>query len=150
MITKPQARRRVRGKDRGSCQIAFTLLEVMIACGLFFMAVFAILALVANTLRNAHSLQEHDADAGMLAAQLSATTNKLYEGNESGDFGDYYPGYKWTREDNEVLSNGLHQVDFTVMHRVGNKYAETHLSILLFMPDSPAGSALWSGSGGFR
>jgi hypothetical protein len=122
----------------------------MIACGLFFMAAFAVLALVANTLRNAHSLQERDADAGMLAAQLYATTNKLYEGTESGDFGDYYPGYKWIREDNEVLSNGLHQVDFTVRRRVGHQDVDSHLSILLFMPDSPPGSALWSGSGGNR
>ena len=142
MITRTQSHR--------SPQIAFTLLEVMIAGGIFFMAVFTILALVANTLRNARGLQEREADAGMLAAQLCATTNKLYEGTESGDFGDYYPGYKWIRQDNEVLSNGLHQVDFTVRRRVGNQDVESHLSILLFMPDSPPGSALWSGSGGNR
>ena len=38
-------------------QVAFTLLEVMIACGIFFIAVFAILALVSNTLRNAQRLR---------------------------------------------------------------------------------------------
>jgi hypothetical protein len=37
---------------------AFTLLEVMIAGALFFMAVFAILGLVATTLRNARALQQ--------------------------------------------------------------------------------------------
>ena len=43
-----------------SPQRAFTLLEVMIACGIFFIAVFAILALVSNTLRNARILRLTD------------------------------------------------------------------------------------------
>ena len=49
---------------------AFTLIEVMIACGIFFMATFAILALVASSLRNARALQRGDVDAGMAAAQI--------------------------------------------------------------------------------
>src|SRR5215813_2095345 len=98
---------------------AFTLMEVMIAAGLFFVATFAILGLVSNTLRNARRLQQVKVDAGMVAAQLSLT-NKLYEGVESGDFGDIYRGYSWEYEDYEVMSNGLHQVDFVVRHRVGH------------------------------
>jgi hypothetical protein len=46
----------------------FTLLEVMIACGIFFMATFAILGLVSNTLRNARGIQRVEVDAGMAAA----------------------------------------------------------------------------------
>src|SRR5207342_1412722 len=42
---------------------AFSLIEVMIACGIFFMATFAILALVSTTLRNARALQRGDVDA---------------------------------------------------------------------------------------
>ena len=37
---------------------AFTLLEVMIAIAIFFMAMFSILALVSQCLRGAHSLNE--------------------------------------------------------------------------------------------
>ena len=70
---------------------AFSLLEVMIACGIFFMAVFAILAMVSSVLRNARSLRRVELDAGMVAAQV-CNTNKLYEGTESGDFGNLYPG----------------------------------------------------------
>jgi Tfp pilus assembly protein PilV len=70
-------------------------LEVMIAGALFFMAVFAILGLVATTLRNARALQQTEPDAGMLAADL-AVCDKLTEGEDSGDFGDLYPGYRWT------------------------------------------------------
>src|SRR5262245_43913614 len=79
---------------------SFTLLEVSIAVAIFFMAVFAILGLVSNTLRNARALQRVEADAGMLAGELSLT-NRLYEGFDSGDFsgfsesGDMYPGYSW-------------------------------------------------------
>ena len=121
---------------------AFTLLEVMIATGIFFMAMFAILGLVAGTLRNARGLQKVDVDAGMLAAMLSATTNKLSEESASGDFGDLYPGYTWRRDSYlwpVVATNGLFQVDFAVSHRVGNQPVETHMSILLFRPDSQQG-----------
>jgi hypothetical protein len=115
---------------------AFTLLEVMIAVAIFFMAVFAILGLVSNTLRNARALQRVEADVGMLAGELSLT-NKLYEGSDSGDFGDLYPGYSWSREIYEVGSNGLFRVDFFVTHRLGNNTVVAPLSTLMFKPESP-------------
>src|SRR5258706_13557967 len=105
-----------RRKSRG----AFSLLEVMIALAIFFMALFSILALISNTLRNARALQVIEPDAGMLAGQLSLT-NQLYVGSESGDFGDDYPGYTWTREVSEAATNGLFKVDFIVSHRVGRQ-----------------------------
>src|ERR1700746_3688029 len=74
---------------------AFTLIEVMIACGIFFMATFAILALVSTTLRNARALQRGDVDAGMAAAQVYQTmkTNRVAESSGSGNFGEAYPDY---------------------------------------------------------
>src|SRR5215475_11772459 len=62
---------------------AFSLIEVMIACGIFFMATFAILALVSTTLRNARGLQRGDIDAGMAAAQVYQLlkTNKVQQGS---------------------------------------------------------------------
>jgi len=79
---------------------AFTLLEVMIACGIFFMATFAILGLVSNTLRNARRLQRIEVDAGMAAAQVYQImrTNRQAEVSLSGDFGDSYPDYSWTAD----------------------------------------------------
>jgi hypothetical protein len=127
-----------RRRREGQHSVAFTLIEVMIACGIFFMAVFTILALVSTVLRNARKLESTTVDAGMVAAQLSLT-NKLYEGWETGDFGDSYPGYVWNSEDNEVMSNGLHQIDFEVHHRVGRDDVGMKMSILLFRPDSPPG-----------
>src|SRR5262245_43320061 len=89
---------------------AFTLLEVIIACAIFFMAAFAILELVTTGLAQARALEQREPDAGMLAATLSIT-NQLVEGADSGDFEDVAPGlyreYRWARDINEVSSNSL-------------------------------------------
>ncbi len=116
-------------------QTAFSLLEVMIAGGMFFMAVFAILALVSSVLRNARSLRRTELDAGMVAAQV-CITNKLYEGSQSGDFGNAYPDCSWDADTAEAATNGLFQVDI-VVHRRGVQQPVDSTSILLFRPDSP-------------
>ena len=121
---------------------AFTLLEVIIACAIFFMVAFAILGLVTRSLAAARSLQLRHPDAGLLAAALTLT-NKLEEGTASGDFEEFYPGlysgYNWTREVYEAASNGLFQVDFTIYQSSVKKGAsETKMSILMFRPGSPS------------
>jgi Tfp pilus assembly protein PilV len=115
---------------------AFSLLEVMIACGIFFMCVFAILALVSGVLRNARSLRRVEVDAGMVAAQIYKT-NKLYEGMESGDFGNLYPDYSWQTEVREAATNGLFQVDIVVNRRGLQKPVDT-MSIWVYAPESPS------------
>ena len=117
---------------------AFTLVEVMIALGIFFMAMFAILGLVSNALRNARALQRKTVDCGMVAAELSLT-NKLTEGLEARDFGDLYLDYEWTRDIYEAETNRLFQVDMIVQRRSGGA-VESKMSILLFRPESPPGS----------
>lgn len=114
---------------------AFTLLEVMIACGIFFMATFSILALVANTLRNARGLQKGDVDAGMAAAQVAQIlkTNKLTEVTLSGDFGDSYKDYTWAAESHEFDTNGLLQVDI-IVNRRGLQKPVDGLQIMVFAP----------------
>ena len=115
---------------------AFTLMEVMIACGIFFMAVFAILALVSNTLRNARALRHVEADAGMVAAQIFKT-NRLKDGVESGDFGDAYRDYSWEMEsrEHEVYTNGLWTVDI-VLRRRGNPDPVDTMTVFVFSPES--------------
>jgi hypothetical protein len=123
---------------------AFTLIEVMIASGILFICLFAILGLLANTLRNARVLQRKSVDAGMLAAELSLT-NKLYEGSDSGNFENLYPGYRWRQEIVSVETNGLFVVDFAIS-RAGADNSESHMTILLFRPESPT----TPGGGGIR
>jgi len=116
---------------------AFSLMEVMIACGIFFMAVFTILALVSSVLRNARGLRRISLDAGMVAAQLS-NTNKLTEGAQSGDFGSMYPDYSWDADQYEVATNGLWQVDIVVRRHGLSKPVDT-MRIWLFRPESHSG-----------
>jgi len=128
------------GTPRGavpSRRSAFSLLEVMVACGIFFMAVFSILALVSGVLRNARGLRRVELDAGMVAALVS-NTNKLTEGTQSGDFGDLYPGYSWDADTYEVATNGLWQIDIVVRRRGLQQPADV-MSIWLFRPESQTG-----------
>jgi hypothetical protein len=120
-----------------SAQAGFSLLEVMIACGIFFMAVFSILALISGVLRNARSLRRVELDAGMVAAQVS-NTNKLTEGSQSGDFGNLYPDYSWETDQYEVATNGLWQVDIVVRRR-GLPQPVDIMSIWLYRPESQSG-----------
>ena len=117
----------------------------MIACGIFFMAIFAILALVATSLRQARRLRRLEVDAGMVAAQILIRTNRFSEGSQSGDFGGVYPDYSWEYQCNQVETNGLLQFDITVQRR-GNREPTDQISILVFSPESVA----MPGMGGLR
>lgn len=142
--------RRVHGT--ASANPAFTIIEVMIAMGIFFLAIFAILSLVSSNLRIARRLQEPQVDAGMLVAQLSLT-NQLQESSDSGDFGELYPGYKWESQITEVGTNGLFQVEYLVTGPSirGQDPVQSHMSVLMWRPNSVAGLSTSSfGSGGLR
>ena len=127
------------GRQRAIAQRrrAFSLMEVMIAMGIFFMCVFVILSLVSSSLQNARRLQRPMVDAAMIASELSLT-NKLVEMSQSGDFGKAYPGYTWTADINEVMTNKLFQVDYQVFN--DRKAQVQKMSVLFFRPQSPAGS----------
>lgn len=130
---------RVRARNRAG-RPGFSLLEVMIACGIFFMATFAILALVAGTLRNARSLQRGDVDAGMAAAQIIQLlkTNRHADISGSGDFGEAYPGFSFEFQSNEYQTNGLLQVDIVVNRRGAQKPVDA-MSIWIYAPDAKSG-----------
>jgi hypothetical protein len=132
------AHRGRRGRTRGS---AFTLLEVMIACGIFFMATFGILALVSNTLRNARALQRSDVDSGMAAAQVyqMLKTNVLSQGSFSGDFGDAYRDYSWDAtwdvDWDSGATNSLLKVEVVVNRSGLHKPVDT-LTLWVFAPNA--------------
>ena len=116
----------------GNFARAFTLLEVMIALMIFFMAIFAILGTVTRSLGAARSLQQKFPDIDALGAEVIMTlkTNKLEEGSADGDFGDLYPGYTWRRDINLKATNGLFQVDFIIQSSRGRQRVEWTNSIL--------------------
>lgn len=135
----PVGRPPERGLARWRPQAAFTILEVMIAVAIFFMALFAILGLVSQNIAGAARLQRKQVDIASVAADL-LVTNLLEEGVESGDFGDLHPGASWTRSITEVSSNGLFQVDIAVSLPPANRFARSPppetLSLLLFKPQA--------------
>jgi Tfp pilus assembly protein PilV len=124
-------------ENRQTRQQAFSLLEVMIAIGIFFSCMFVILTLVADSLANARRLERPMVDAAMIASELSLT-NKLVETSENGDFGSACPGYTWTADINEVMTNRLFQVDYQVFN--DQKMVVQKMSVLFYRPLSPAGS----------
>ena len=119
-------------------ETAFTLIEVMVAMGIFFMAIFAILEVVSSNLRAAKALQRPVVDANLLVSDLYQT-NKLYEGSDSGDFEPLYPGYQWESMVTRIGTNGLFQVDFVIITPTHGR--EDALSVVLWRPDSPTSGA---------
>ena len=121
----------------------FSLLEVMIAIGVFFMGVFAILGLVSSSLENARRLQRPLMDASAVASWLSQT-NQLVEGTYSVNLGDLlgnaYNNYDCTYVVQEVGTNKLFEVDYVVRSMTGNREIVYTMANLFFSPQSPAGS----------
>jgi hypothetical protein len=113
-------------------QGGFTLLEVMVAMFVFFIVVFAILGMVVQAVGSARALQRQQADCGMVAS-MTSLSNVLEEGVDEGDFEGLVPDYRWVREVTEVGSNGLFQVDITVVKKnaAGKEVGET-MSMLKF------------------
>ena len=105
----------------------------MIALGIFFMAVFTILALVSNLLRNARGLQRPQVDAG-LAAAIYVNTNRFPIGNLSGNLHDTLPDYSYEIATDEFATNGLMQAE-VVLYRRGSKQAPDVINILVFDPN---------------
>jgi hypothetical protein len=119
---------------------AFTLLEVMIAMAIFFMAVFAILELVATNLRNARLLEQPRVDCGLVMADLSLS-NELEVGSTEVDLSKVYPGYhcvQYVDSPEEYCdlpdTNGLRYVYYILTRPDGT--TETNLVGLMWKPNS--------------
>jgi len=115
---------------------ALSLIEVMIAMTIFFVAIFAILGMVSNVLRNARALQETQVDAPGTLASFLSTSNRLDEGTYSGDFGDIFPDYDYSY-DVTTITNNLVRVDLSVMG--GKNVTESHMSIFLVVQNQQLG-----------
>src|SRR5258708_34251944 len=105
----------------------------MIARGIFFAAVFTILALVSNILRNARGLQRPQVDAG-LAAAIYVNTNRFTVGSVSGELDESMPDYSYEVVTDEFATNGLLQAGVILSKRGGHTTPDT-ISILVFDPN---------------
>ena len=116
----------------------FTLLEVMIAYAVFFIAIFAILGLVSHTLSVARHLEQVDVDISSLASTLSMTS-PIEEGDIPlelrNQFEDSHPGYTCSGNISLAGTNGLFRVDLEIRGLRAGSAAST-MSILLYRPES--------------
>lgn len=119
---------------------AFTLMEVMLACGILFICLFGILALTSSSLRNARAIQQHKpVDAGTIAGLIYVTlsnTNQVNEGDIPVDLDQLLPGYKCFSTLTQIGTNGLCQVDFEVQR---NNTLELQSHFLMFLPQLKQG-----------
>ncbi|HEY3863723.1 MAG TPA: hypothetical protein VGO59_17750 [Verrucomicrobiae bacterium] len=122
-------------RDARRSEIAFTLIEVMIATAIFFMAMFAILGVLSAGVHAATLLRTNGPTAGMVATYFSVS-NKIEEGSLTGDFDDIagYQGYKWVSDATEI-TNGLMRMDFVVVDPHG-VLCSSLKDVIFYKPDS--------------
>ena len=118
---------------------AFSMLEVMIAIGIFFTSVFVILQLTSQQLRTARTLQTLDVDTGTLPS-LIVMTNALEEGplplDIKAGFEEANPGFTCEGMVREYATNGLFQVDYVIYWQREGRVKEARNSILMWRPGS--------------
>src|SRR2546423_3170098 len=134
--------------------VAFTLLEVIIACAIFFMCAFAVLQLVTRGLSAARSIQQREPDVGLIFAPLS--TNKVFDvASFSGDFEEnfpgVYPGYQWNCEITQPFgeTNPLYQVTVTIIGKTGKRRTSETTATALMWSSQPNPNALKFGGSAF-
>ncbi|MEY2408161.1 MAG: hypothetical protein QOF48_831 [Verrucomicrobiota bacterium] len=131
-------------KGHRSSRRGFSLLEVIVACAIFFMVAFALLELIATNLKAAKKLQTREPDPGIILHALSLT-NRFEEGQISGDYEDIapgmYPGYRWEAQITEVGSNGLFQVDVATYNDRKAGKGVAVVGTQFWRPNSKPGSA---------
>lgn len=117
--------------------LAFSLLEVMIAVGIFFVSIFAILRLTTQNLRAARILQNLNVDTGTLPS-LIVMTNRLEEGPLPLDikeaFESAHPGFSCDGVVTAYTTNGLFQVDYAIYWQHDGRAKEARNSMLLWRP----------------
>jgi len=127
--------------------VAFTLLEVIVACAIFFMCAFAVLQLVTRGLSAARSIQQREPDVGLVFAPL--WTNKVFDvGSFSGDFEEnfpgVYPGYQWSYDITQPFgeTNPLYKVTVTITGKTGKRRTSETTATALMWSSQPNPGAL--------
>lgn len=140
-----------RSQRRSGRIVAFTLLEVMVACAIFFMVAFAILEMVTRGLVAVRAIQQREPDPGIILAMYS--TNKAWEEMTiSGNYEDIapgmYPGYRWELFAYRYMETNDHLFIVRVMSYGEGKSGRgpSTASTMFFSPNSKPGSGL----GGLR
>jgi hypothetical protein len=128
-----------------SARSAFSLLEVMVAIAIFFVAAFAILGLVSTSLDSVRRIERPSVDASPVLARYAAT-NSLVEGVYQGSLGDPellgkdYRDYNFAVGIEEIRSNHLYSVHCVITSAAGKRQVVSDMTTILYRPHSPPGS----------
>jgi len=123
----------------------FSLLEVMIAIGIFFMVAFTVLALVSQCLRQARALELVRTPIGAIASDTMMKTPLEY-GLFDGDFDEIYPDHRWEAKvappeeyspDLWFVTNETLVAVQLLVRRSGPTQPDAELILLKFQPDPP-------------
>lgn len=104
---KPSARRRCAISRAG-----FSLLEVMVALAIMAIVLVAVYQMHAQTL-SMTAISGFYTEAPLLAQRKLAEIEQAGEslGPDAGDFGEDFPGYRWTVAVEAVVAESLGEVD---------------------------------------
>jgi hypothetical protein len=113
----------------------------MIAVMILFMCLFAVLALLSNSLASARRIQQahKGLDAGSVAGALYVqlfNTNQIDDGPFDCGLEDVYPGYHFRPESEEIGTNGLRRAWCDVEH---NGQVVLHTEFLIYKPGMRSG-----------
>jgi hypothetical protein len=139
--TRSAAENRPPGFSR---RAAFTLIEVMVAIGVFCIGVFAILGLIASVMHGARLLEKPMVDASAVINEIAQTNQLIEVSGVTGDLGDMlgknYRGYTYIYDVVEEQSNKLFRIDVDLTSDAPGKPLISKMSVLLYRPLSPPGS----------
>lgn len=145
MILKHSNALPVAGAGSPAQRGGFSLLEVMIAIAIFFIASCAILDLISSSLNNVRRLQRPTVDASPILARYAAT-NRLVEGIYQGSLGEpellgkEYRDYNYVVNIAEIASNHLYSVECAIYPANGKREVISDMTTVLYRPQSVKGS----------
>ena len=119
----PMNQNELSGEQRcnPSAKMGFTLLEILVAMSIITFALVAVFRLYTQTISISHQLA-FNTTAPFLAQKKMADMTSMDEkelGDNSGDFGEAFPGYTWAVSVEDVTSetlaiNDLKKIDVRV------------------------------------
>ena len=104
--------------------LGFTLLEIMVSLSIISLVLVSIYKLHAQTISMNYDARFYTTAPFLAQLKLTELDNETIKelADDSGDFGDEYPGYSWTLEIRDVesetlgnVSENLKKIDITIL-----------------------------------
>ena len=95
----------------------YSLVELVAALTIFSLGVVGVLTLFSTCLQSTSASRgyTHAVFLAQRALEEKIAEEELYEGSESGDFGDTYPGYSWELTVEDTDQEGLMLAQLSVV-----------------------------------